>query len=325
MSPAADENSPSTLPPDDAFAVLGNETRMDILQTLGDADGQLSFSELRDRVGMRDSGQFNYHLGKVEGHFVSKTDDGYELRQAGRRVVGTVLSGAVTEDPVVEPTLIDEPCPICDAPSLVAFYQERLDHYCTECAGYYGATTPLHAKASGDGDSGETREYGYIGSVPFPPAGLQGRTPEEVFQAACAWFMLELFAVANRVCPRCSAPLSESLSVCESHESTEGVCDECNSRHAVLVNFHCTNCLYEQSGAFGLALMATSDVLRFLLASGINPVSPGSQAAYYAALMDYDEELLSMDPFKARFTFTLDDATLSLTVDDDLEVIDVTR
>jgi len=271
---------------------------------------------------MRDSGQFNYHLDKVEGHFVSKTDDGYELRPAGRRVIGTVLSGAVTEDPVVEPTPIDEPCPICGAPSMVAFYQERLDHYCTECAGYYGTKTPLTAEATDEKSSGETPEYGYIGSVPFPPAGLQERSPEDMFQAACAWFNLEVFAVANRVCPRCSAPLSESLSVCESHESTEGVCEECHSRYAVLVNFHCTNCLYEQSGAFGLALMATTDVLEFLLAHGINPVSPDSQAAYYAALMDYDEEVISIDPFEARFTFSLDDDTLTLAVDDDFDVVE---
>lgn len=35
MSPETDGNSPAMLPPDDAFAVLGNETRMKILHTLG--------------------------------------------------------------------------------------------------------------------------------------------------------------------------------------------------------------------------------------------------------------------------------------------------
>jgi len=51
-----DPDGTSTLPPDDAFAVLGNETRMEILRALGDADGPLPFSELHDRVGTRDSG-----------------------------------------------------------------------------------------------------------------------------------------------------------------------------------------------------------------------------------------------------------------------------
>jgi hypothetical protein len=87
------------LSPDDAFATLGNETRLGILQTLGRAGEDLSFSVLRDRVGVEDSGQFNYHLEQLVGHFVRKTEDGYQLRRAGRRVVEAVLSGAVTDAP----------------------------------------------------------------------------------------------------------------------------------------------------------------------------------------------------------------------------------
>jgi len=56
MTTDADGSESSTLSPDDAFRVLGNETRMEILRALGDADGPLPFSELHDRVGTRDSG-----------------------------------------------------------------------------------------------------------------------------------------------------------------------------------------------------------------------------------------------------------------------------
>lgn len=83
----------TTLTPDDAFAVLGNETRLEILRSLSDADGPVSFSDLREHVGMRDSGQFNYHLDKLVGHFVTQADDGYALRQAGDRVIEAILSG----------------------------------------------------------------------------------------------------------------------------------------------------------------------------------------------------------------------------------------
>lgn len=325
MSPESNGDTRTVLSPNDAFAVLGNETRMEILQTLGNADGPLSFSELRDRVGMRDSGQFNYHLDKVDGHFVSKTGDGYELRQAGRRVIQTVFSGAVTEDPVIEPTVIDEPCPLCGASTVVAFYQERLDHYCTDCNGYYGVTTPLTDEAPSSGRSSEQAEYGYIGSVPFPPAGLQGRTAEEVFQASVAWFLLEVLAIANHVCPRCSAPLEESLRICEEHETTDGTCGKCSHRHAILLNSACSNCLYDRTGAFGLRLLTADDLLAFLLSHGINPISPSARAAYYAVLVDYEEEILSVQPFEARFTFRFDQDTLTLTVDDDLSVVSVTR
>jgi hypothetical protein len=73
----------------EAFATLGNETRLSILLALWEAyepfvaTNAVAFSELRERVGMRDSGQFNYHLDKLRGHFVRKTDAGYELRRAG--------------------------------------------------------------------------------------------------------------------------------------------------------------------------------------------------------------------------------------------------
>lgn len=315
----------ATLSPDDAFAVLGNETRMRILRELGDADGSLSFSELRGRTGTRDSGQFNYHLTKLEGHFVGKTDDGYELRQAGERVIETVLSGAVTADPVVAPAQIDEPCPVCGATTLVAFSRDRLEHYCTECAGYYGVTTTVDDDGLPDDVRKESSEYGYVGSVRFPPAGLRGRSPDELFRAASAWFMLEVLAAANRVCPRCSAPLSESLTVCENHDPSGGTCPECTHRHAVLVDFRCTNCLFEQRGAFAIALMANGDLLAFLLSHGINPLSAASRTSYYAALMDYDEELRSTDPFEAEFTFDIEGDSLTLRVDDDLDVTEVTR
>jgi hypothetical protein len=41
--------------------------------------------------------------------------------------------------------------------------------------------------------------------------------------------------------------------------------------------------------------------------------------------MDYEEEVYSREPFEARFTFSADGDTLSLTVGDDLQVVDVSR
>lgn len=58
------------LSPDEAFAVLGNETRMEILQSLGEAERPLVFSELREAVEIDDPGQVNYHLNQLKRHFV---------------------------------------------------------------------------------------------------------------------------------------------------------------------------------------------------------------------------------------------------------------
>ncbi|MDY6764143.1 MAG: helix-turn-helix domain-containing protein, partial [Halobacteria archaeon] len=110
------DKTETMLSPDEAFNVLGNTTRVRILKTLGEADGSLSFAELRDKVGHDDPGNFNYHLSKLEGHFVRKTDEGYELQSAGERVIEAVLSGAMTETPVLEPTQTDIICHHCGAP-----------------------------------------------------------------------------------------------------------------------------------------------------------------------------------------------------------------
>jgi hypothetical protein len=71
----------------DALDVLANEHRIAILRALAEADEPLSFSTLHGRVGMRDSGKFNYHLAKLCEYYVRETQAGYELGHAGERVV----------------------------------------------------------------------------------------------------------------------------------------------------------------------------------------------------------------------------------------------
>jgi hypothetical protein len=61
--------------PERAFWLLSDETRINILEALWAASNEpLSFTALRARVGNPNSGQFNYHLGKLKGHFVSNGD-----------------------------------------------------------------------------------------------------------------------------------------------------------------------------------------------------------------------------------------------------------
>jgi DNA-binding transcriptional ArsR family regulator len=73
-----------SLPPDRALSLLSNETRIEILRVLAVAEEEtVPFSTLRKRVGTDDSGQFNYHLNRLTGHYVQRTTDGYALCQAG--------------------------------------------------------------------------------------------------------------------------------------------------------------------------------------------------------------------------------------------------
>ncbi|MFB6176686.1 MAG: winged helix-turn-helix domain-containing protein, partial [Halobaculum sp.] len=161
------DNESATLSPEEAFAVLGNETRLTVLETLAVADGPLTYSELFNRIEYDDSANYSYHLDKLVGHFVRKTDEGYEIEDAGRRVVEAVLSGAVTETPRIEPTTTDHRCPFCSAPIEVEFRDGRVELNCTECPGFKQFSAP--------GDRRFT-EYGTLGFFYFPPAGTRGRS-----------------------------------------------------------------------------------------------------------------------------------------------------
>ncbi|WP_135366289.1 winged helix-turn-helix domain-containing protein [Halosimplex halophilum] len=322
-----------TLSPDEAFEVLGNETRVAILSALGGADEPVSFSALRDRVGMADSGRFNYHLDRLTGHFVRNREAGYELRRAGERVVEAVLSGAVTAAPVLERTEIDHPCHFCGAPVAVRFREERVEVFCTECPGTYSRTSSPDDSA----DAGKAAADGYLGYHPLPPAGVAGRDPAAVFRAAWTWGHLELFAAAAGVCPRCSAALDRRRRVCESHDADArdadardadgGLCDACGRRYAVAVDLDCSNCIYEESGAAVVGLADSPALLAFLLDHGLNPLAPTDETlpALSAAYNDFEESVRSTDPFEARFTFAVDGDELALTVDDDLRVVDAER
>lgn len=301
----------TTLSPDDAFAVLGNETRMEILQTLGEADVPLSFSDLRDRVGMRDSGQFNYHLDKLTGHFLGQTEEGYILQQAGRRVIEAVLSGAMTNVPELEATQIEWRCPYCGAPVEVTYDETAprpVKPYCTECAGI--------------AEFSDSYDHGQLADLRLPPAGIHGRTPEEILQAAITWGHLEDIATCSDVCPRCSAAIEHSITVCETHDASDGICEDCDRHYAAALSTRCPNCIFDgEEVPATLLTFGTIEMLAFLATHGYNPIAD----PYGPVMKDADEEILSTDPFKARFTFIIDDDTLSLTLDDDLSVVNATN
>lgn len=302
---------------DEAFAVLADETRLDILRALVELDGPVSFSALYERVDYETTSNFGYHLRQLDGQFLQKTADGYVLREAGRRVVEAVLSGVVTDQSVVEPAEIDEACPYCGATIEVSYRQAHVDIFCPNCPGTYGRVGSEHERDI-------PAEYGHIGAVHLPPAGLQHRSADGITRAALTWLNLEIGAISRGVCPRCSAQLAQSIDVCEPHDAAGDICPNCGNRYAVSVRHRCPICKFEEGGGFWNALWAETAFLSFLTDHGINPIatSPGS---YSTIVASFDEDVRSVDPFEARFSVSLDGETLSLTVGEGLNVVDVTR
>lgn len=310
--PAASEPDefPSTAP-DDAFALLADETRLNIIRTLGEADDPLSFSELFDRIDYNDSSNFGYHLQKLTNHFVQQTDEGYVLGQPGRHVVEAVLSGAVTDGPVYQPTRIDRPCQFCSAPIEVTYQQERVEMHCPECPG-------LEQRPPAEG--GEFEQSGNLGHLLLPPAGLKGRTAEEMLRAAEIWTGTETHSIVRGVCRRCSAPLDQTVTACDDHDASDGRCDHCGQRFGAMFHSDCTNCIFDMQAPMVTYLAGQTELIEFMMEHGIDPLSP---EAFIFPMTAAEETILSSEPFSAEYRFSTEDDSLTLAVDDELSVSDV--
>lgn len=121
------DTKPNDLPAAEAFAILSNETRLEIVRVLLEADGMnhcssweksaspLSYSELQEAAGVSDNGNFNYHLNELQPYLVSKSDGGYELTSAGKQLsqAALLVSGRLPESQSGSKSL----CPFCGQPT----------------------------------------------------------------------------------------------------------------------------------------------------------------------------------------------------------------
>jgi DNA-binding transcriptional ArsR family regulator len=194
----------------DAFAILADETRLAIIEELVAAyresphQPELSFSALRDRTGIRDPGQFNYHLDKLVGRFVEKRDDGYELSYAGMRVAGAILSGYYDlEGESFQEDRLD-PCPVCDSP-LQASYTSGLFRLGCE------------------------NEHAFADLV--PPRIFEGRDLESVVEVVAIATIGGVRQAQRGSCPQCFGEVEWSMmeSSDPSHDSPVGLLGQCRT------------------------------------------------------------------------------------------------
>jgi uncharacterized protein with PIN domain len=172
------------LTPAEAFGALADERRVEILRALDATAGRASsFSALRTRVDVSDSGQFNYHLSRLRPHFVERDDDGYRLTAAGRRVVRAVAAGRFTADARIEEFEHESRCYCCGTTLRVSYRDERLRFHCPDC----------------------DREVLNAG---FPSSGVRERSPAEVVDAFARFSYHRVSQAREGVCPDCSGPVA---------------------------------------------------------------------------------------------------------------------
>jgi hypothetical protein len=278
------------LPPADAFAIVGNETRLHILEALWAADRPAAFSELRRSVGMRDSAQFNYHLDKLRGQFVRKTDHGYEFRQAGKAVVRAVLAGTYNQDPELEPFPVEGSCVACGGGLQASYRDEAFLIMCTEC----------------------DRPHG---TYPFPPGGLEDRDREEVLSAFNQRARHLSCLTADGVCPECNGRVTtEVIPADELDREGHPI-----SEQEVLVIHACQRCNNHIVSTVGLALLDDAEIVSFYRDHGIDLNTVRFWTLEWC-ISDHYTEVLSRDPWRLRVTVPLGDEELRVTVDGDLAV-----
>lgn len=305
------------LTPDEAFAALGNKTRIEILRTLWEArgsaiddpdapDNTVSFSELYHRVGYDTASNFTYHLEQLTGHFVRKTGDRYALTWPGVHLVRSLIAGTVTNLQTVNPTETDAYCPICDAPVEIVYTYQLCTIKCTQCAGLLP----------------ERMGPGFLFQSALPPGGLTDRTIDEILHASVTYGLHRIASFQSGICPQCSGPVDTLIDVCETHEWPEvGVCPDCDRYHLSEVTYSCRQCNR------GIHLPATVPILGYpaVIALYHNRGIEHEFASWasFQRSLRVDEELVGTDPLRLRFGLPCTDDHPQVIVDGTLAIVDI--
>lgn len=234
-----------------ALELVADETRARILKALGDAtverDGlpALSYTELREKAGIRDSGRFNYHLSKLEGMWVRKTDSGYLLPVRGQHVYGALVAGSFTGDAAPEPFRLEDTCPYCSHRLSVRYtdLDVRLLVVCEFCGG--GAM-----------------------NVYFPPNSLSTYAEDALVDAAARHSRMQTGQMARGQCYNCAGRVD---AVVHDRDPTERLPWGDDRRPLdVYVTFHCQECTGFHYTTVGEAVSYHPRVLAFCGARGVD-------------------------------------------------------
>lgn len=291
--------------PDEVFATLGDEIRIDILQALWEMeDERASFSELYDRADVDDSGQFNYHLNKLVGRFVEKADEGYTLTDRGRLINGAITAGAFTMHGSIDPITLGEPCPGCGDDRIFTYDGEAVAVQCDSCPVGLGFTVP--------------------------PGVFAGYTREQVPVVASRYIRSSFNQIASGFCFYCKGKmeptidsLDEVFSPIDEHSAEIPVHIDTRIDEIPWVRFTCDRCQSSPTAGLDLLLLDHPLVADFYYDNGVDvrdvPIwGLGIGNPDRAAIRD-------RNPFRASVTYAIDGKELTLVVDDSITVVEQTR
>lgn len=298
----------------EAFTALANEHRIRIIEILWNrrstnpdpSPTPMPFSELFEASDLDDKGQFNYHLGKLVGPFLARSEDGYTLTYAGKNIARAVQAGSVTDDPYIEAEPVkDRACPYCGEQGITMGYQDGIILFsCTNCEGM-APESPMAPP-------------GAIQAGSIPASALIDRDPAELYDDAILWGNHVYMTLLHGFCPACAGAIDEELVLCDDHDASAGVCAACGDRFASRVRYECRVCGTVECGTLWGRLTYAEPVFGFLYAHGINPLCPGVDDL--ALSRDLTEEVMTVDSPAVEYEFVVGEDTFRVRVDETLSV-----
>jgi hypothetical protein len=289
------ERDADALPADDAFLLFADETRVAILRALGDAwrdewPGWLSFAELMDRVGVRDSSRFNYHLQQLVGRVVDHGDEEYKINYDGLLVYRLVEAGTLTERVEVGPFATGTDCHECGA-ELVG--RQTSDVFVVDCPACDGKFT----------------------EDALPPHAFRDRDAEAVLDAVAAFSNRQASLVTEGLCPWCGGDVT----------ATPVATAERNVGNPVLSRLYehgCENCGGRLLLPPGRVALADHRVRGLAADAGLDPLAL-RYWEYAFAVTDRHTAVESEQPLRVVVDVSFGDDALSVTIDDCGQVVAV--
>jgi len=277
------------------FKLVANDTRIDILRALWEVrtagDGDASFSELRERVGVSDGGRFNYHLGKLIPEFVRKREEGYALSHTGAKLIGDVVSGTYTKtaETSVRPVVVSD-CHMsdCDGNTKVQYREGVLRFHCDTCD-----RTP--------------------DEVPAPPVVFESAGAQDVPETGSRFSLMTAERVNRGFCHLCDGAIEQT--VARFHPDFEPTLDG-----SVDVIHECQACgEWRRSGARG-TLIGHPAAVSLLYDAGVDyRTVPHWEQTWLA---EATERLVGEDPVRVAVTAPIGGTDRRFTLDGSLDVVD---
>ncbi|MWG33713.1 DUF7351 domain-containing protein [Halomarina oriensis] len=273
------------------FSLLANETRLGVVEAIGNASGggeyaTLSHSTVQEALGGVDSGKLNYHLRQLRGRFVERTDDGYRLTLPGIRVYQALVSGAFDgERPSVEPVELEHDCETCGDPMTVSYEQGRFFVRCPTCDVVY-------------------QRY------PISPNAVDESDAQSLLDVSMWTCHIDTWTMLRGICPYCSGAVERTFSP-EDRVGTNNddwdlfaylSCRSCGwfnhvTAEMVALHHHATTTFYDERGLSEQYMDVKLD-------------------------SEWTVTVHSEDPLRARVEITHDGDTIRFLLDEHLEVVD---